>query len=62
MTHCRYRTTLEVYLIYSFSTLTLERVELSASNPYRFNLEEGALGAIEQEARWASEFVWRFWR
>jgi hypothetical protein len=59
MAYYRHRTTLEVYLLYSFSTLTLERVEWPASNPDRFTLEEVALGAIEKEARWAPELVWR---
>jgi hypothetical protein len=62
MAYSRCTTTLEVYLLYSFSTLTLGRVEWSASNPDRFTLEEGAVDAIEQEARWAPELVWRVWR
>ena len=48
MAYCRYRTILEVYLLYSFTTLTLDRVDWSVSNPDRFTLEEGAFGAIEQ--------------
>lgn len=60
--YCRYRTTLDVYLLHSFSTLTLDRVEWSASKPERFTLAEGAIGAIEQEVRWAPGLVRRIWR
>ena len=62
MEYCRCKTTLEVYLLHSFSTLTLDRLEWSASNSDRFTLAEGALCVIEQEARWAPGLVWRTWR
>jgi hypothetical protein len=57
MAYCRYRATPEVNLLHLFSTLTLDRVEWSASNPYGFTLAEGALGFTDQEAIWAPGLV-----
>jgi len=62
MSYCRYRTTLDVYLLHSFSTFTRHSVEWSASNPDRFTLTEGAFGAVEQEASWPPGLVSRIWR